>query len=228
MKKIFISGAHGSACSLVKSLAIGNVQIDDKFATCHESWTINKTQNQQNICFNHTFDRKIIQKNWNPDIAIWIKIADENITLICRRIVILDFVYTDDPQWVQNDWCWTTQKHQRLAGPDWPPYSKNIFDYPSWCLDEMCYVAWERSRPWMTDREDFDYTISSDELFGNSPRTGLVDCFLDLGLKIDHDAIDNWKQKNSELLKPFMEMFSWTPQWQPPQEWVTLPIDKIK
>jgi len=217
-QRVFISGAHGSACSLVKSLATGNVQIDDNYATCHESWKARYTQKNQIIVFNHAFDRDAIQKNWNPDVTIWLKIDPKNVELICRRIVILDFMYTDNLLWMQNDWCWTLQKHQRLAGPDWPEYSTKISDYPTWCLDEMCHVAWERSRPWMLDRDDFDYTINSDELFGDSNRSGIEKCFSDLGLTINHYDIDRWKQKNLELLTPFMQMFTWNKDYYAPFE----------
>ena len=224
-KKIFISGAHGSAVSLVKSLAIGKTEIDNTRSTCHESWQLDWTQNKQRIVVNHTWKKDEIKKRWNPDVTIWLKIDSQNVEFICRRIVVLDFLYTNDPTWMERDWCWTPQKHQRLAGPDWPEYSTEISRYPSWCLDEMCQVAWERSRPWMQDRDDFDFVINSDELFGDSPRVSLQRCFENLGLTINHDDINRWKQKNLELFTPFFRMFTWKQNWHAPADWVPAPID---
>jgi hypothetical protein len=227
-KKIFISGAHGSACSLLKSLAIGRVTIDSRYATCHESWTTNRTQKNDYIMFNHEPNRQKITEKWNPEVTIWLKINVKNVETICKRIVILDFLYVNDSHWMLNDWCWSLQKHQRLAGPDWPVYSTQISDYPTWCLDEMCHVAWERSRPWLEDRNDFDYVIDTDELFGNSPRVMLEKCFGDLGLRIDHDAVDKWKQQNFDIFMPYMNMFTWTKNWCPPSGWIPAPIDAEK
>ena len=104
--------------------------------------------NNNQIIHGHCYSYQLIKKNWNPDIIIWVHINKKNITQICRRVVILDFLYAEDPEWQANDWCWTEAKHNRLKGPNWPSYSKIINDYPQWCLDEMCQVAYDRSRAW--------------------------------------------------------------------------------
>lgn len=219
--KIFISGAHGSACSLVKSLAIGSVKIDAQVGTCHESWGKNLTPHRQEIWFAHNFDLLKIKRQEQPDVMIWLQIDAEDIVWICRRVVILDFIYAQDPHWFANDWCWTPKKHERLAGPDWPTYSQDIRDYPGWCLDEMCQVAWERTSPWTHENAHCDYTLGTNEFFGTSARRRLVQCFGDLGLSIDHAAIDLWREKNHAILSPYMSLFSWDLGWQTPTDWVT-------
>jgi len=224
MKNIFISGAHGSACSLVKSLTTGIKIIDQRIGTCHESWTRNQTLNNDFIIFSHCYSYQSIKKNWNPDVIIWIHINEKNITQICRRVVILDFLYAEDPEWLLKDWCWTEDKHNRLQGPSWPPYSKVITDYPQWCLDEMCQVAYDRSKAWTKISKYATYSIDTDELFGSSDPHTLSDTLESLNCSVDKDFLSQWKIKNNKIYEEYKNLFSWTPNWCPPDGWPTVDI----
>ena len=220
-KKILISGAHGSACSLIKSMMTEVISIDAQAGTCHQSWTSTTTTNKDKVMWNHSYRRDIIEKNWNPNIIIYIKINLDNIVQICRRVVILDFIYTQDPSWIQKDWCWTNEKHDRLAGPDWPPYSNNIYDYPQFCLDEMTQAAYERVSPWLIDRTDFDYVLDTAEFFGESEPVTLQHCFNELGCKLDMDFIRTWREINNNIYTKYADLFSWTLNYVPPDGWVS-------
>lgn len=224
MTNIFISGAHGSGCSLIKSLATSSKIIDYKYGTCHESWTSDFTMNRDRIIFNHQPSYKTIKEIWNPDIIIWLHVNKKNITRLCRRIVILDFLYTNDHNWVEKDWCWTKKKHDTLAGPDWPAYSTILSNYPQWCLDEMCQVAYDRSKPWMTASKHATYVIDSDELFGLAPPTTLSNTLESLNCTVDKDFLSQWKIKNNEIYEEYKNLFSWTPTWRLPDGWPTIDI----
>lgn len=219
MRNVFLSGAHGSGCSLIKSLAVQSYATDQQVGTCHESWNYNSTPSGDRIVFDHWYSRGAINQRWQPDFTIWLKINPENVLYLCHRIVILDFLYTQDPTWIQRDWCWTEAKHNRIAGPDWPKYSRSILDYPQWCLDEMCQVAYERSLPWMSDNNRFDLTVDSNELFGTADPISLSNCLSELGSKINHDFLLQWQQKNQEIYHQYRHLFSWTPNWNRPTGW---------
>jgi len=219
MKTIFISGAHGSGCSLIKSLAVQSKIIDPNLGTCHESWKYEQTSAGDRIVFDHYYSYQHIKQHWNPDIVIWLQINKNNITQLCHRIVILDFLYTTDPVWIQKDWCWTQEKHNRIAGPSWPAYSKIITDYPQWCLDEMCQVAYDRSQAWLGLNPHCDYVIDSDELFGSSDPITLSLCLKELGCLIDLEFLHSWQEKTKQLYSQYRDLFSWTPEWIRPLEW---------
>ena len=219
MRTVFLSGAHGSGCSFIKSLAVGKCQIDSTVGTCHESWNYEQTPLGDRIVFDHWYSQQAITAKWNPDLTIWLKINTDNLLYLCRRIVILDFVYTADCTWIDRDWCWTPAKHNRIAGPDWPKYSTNITDYPQWCLDEMCQVAYERSMPWLLDNPRFDFTVDSNELFGTAEPATLTQCLTELGSALDDEFLKQWQTKNQEIYNQYRHLFSWTPQWSRPEGW---------
>jgi hypothetical protein len=219
MKTIFISGAHGSGCSLIKSMAVQSYKIDSAVGTCHESWNYEQTTHGDRIIFDHYYSYQYIKQQWNPDIVVWVQINKNNIAQLCHRIVMLDFLYTADPVWIQKDWCWTQQKHNRIAGPDWPSYSTTITNYPQWCLDEMCQVAYDRSQAWMGHNPHCDYVVDSDELFGSAEPVTLSLCLHELGCKIDLDFLNTWQQKNAEIYRQYRDLFSWTLAWVPPEGW---------
>lgn len=224
MKNIFISGAHGSACSLIKSLATTTRIIDQRVGTCHESWTSDQTTNNDLIMFSHCYSYQVIKENWNPDAIIWIHINEKNITQICRRVVILDFLYIEDPGWMSKDWCWTKDKHDRLQGPDWPLYSNTISDYPQWCLDEMCKVAYDRIKPWTKVSKYATHVIDTDELFGSADTCTLSDTLKSINCSVDADFLNQWKIKNNKIYEQYQHLFSWTPDWCPPCEWPVVDI----
>jgi hypothetical protein len=224
MKTIFISGAHGSGCSLIKSMAVQSHAIDFTVGTCHESWNYEQTIRGDRIIFDHYYSYQYIKQHWNPDILVWVRVNKKNITQLCHRIVMLDFLYTADSSWIQKDWCWTQQKHDRIAGPDWPAYSITITDYPQWCLDEMCQVAYDRSYAWMGENVYSDYTIDSDELFGSAEPVSLSWCLHELGCSIDLNFLKTWQKTNTEIYNQYQSLFSWTPNWVPPEGWPTQTI----
>jgi len=195
MKTIFLSGAHGSGCSFIKSQATGVNVLSPDTGTCHESWSYTQTQNHDRIIFFHHSDLDYIRSRYNPDITVWLQINPDNIEKLCQRIVVLDFLLVDG----QTDWVWTLEKHNILAGPDWPAYSSNIKDYPAWCLAELMQVAYDRSAPWMQANNNFDYVIDSDELFGNSPPVTLKKFLTAINCKLDIDFLKTWQQKNESI-----------------------------
>ena len=221
MKKIFISGAHGSACSLIKSMFTGIKQIDPIAGTCHQSWETTVTTNKDLINWHHSYGIDYIQKRWNPNVLVYLQINPKNIVQICRRIVILDFMYTQDPDWARNNWCWTKEKHDSLAGPDWPQYSINIYHYPKFCLDEMTQVAYERTCPWIQTRTGFDYTLDTAEFFSGTEPHSLQHCFNSLGCNLDMSFVENWRNTNNKLYATQADLFSWTTNYVPPEGWIS-------
>jgi hypothetical protein len=212
MKKIVISATKGSGPSLVKSLAVGLTKIDSEYGTCHESWQHERTQNNDEITFTtHTADLDEIQKEFNPDITIQLYINPKNLVQICQRLVIVDFMYTQDNIWAKNGWCWSQAMHDQLAGPDWPTYSINIKDYPVWVRNEICQVAYDRSLPWTVKNPGFNFVIDSDELFGNSAPVTLLECFNSINCQINFDFINQWRKKNYKIWQGYNSLFSWTP-----------------
>ena len=212
VKRIFISGAHGAGCSLIKSLATGVKIINPNIGTCHESWNHELTQNGDLIEFQHYHNTK-------SDILVWFKVNEKNLTHICQRIVVLDFMYADDPIWVKNDWSWTKEKHARIAGPDWPDYSNKITDYPQWCLDELCEVAYNRTKPWTIIDTRYHLVIDSDELFGNSPPDSLTAFFNSINCKLDFEFLSTWKNNIQQQYAANAHLFSWKPGWKLPNNW---------
>jgi len=189
MKTIFLSGAHGSGCSFIKSQATGVDIISPETGTCHESWKYARTQNNDKIMFFHYSNLDYIQSTYKPDVTVWLHINANNIEKLCQRIVVLDFL-------LPHDWAWTPEKHNILAGPDWPEYSNNIKNYPAWCLHELIQVAYDRSSAWMQKNNNFDYIIDSDELFGSSPPVTLEKFLHGVNCKINIDFLIKWKTKN--------------------------------
>lgn len=205
--KIFISGAHGSACSFVKSQFL-KLHTIDRNGTCHEAWNSNITKTDL-VLFDHWPNINTIHQNCKPNVTIWIRIAQENIVQIINRIVILDFLYTNNNTWVEKDWCWTEQKHDRIAGRSWPTYSTDISSYPTWCLNEMCEVAYERSKPWLADGKDFDYVIDSRDLFSFQEPITLRNTLNSLEYTLDENFLNAWRNKNYLLWQEHKHRFSW-------------------
>lgn len=119
---------------------------------------------------------------------------------------------------------WTEDKHNRLQGPSWPPYSRVITDYPQWCLDEMCQVAYDRSKAWTKISKYATYSIDTDELFGSSDPHTLSDTLESLNCSVDKDFLSQWKIKNNKIYEEYKNLFSWTPNWCPPDGWPTVDI----
>lgn len=228
MKTIFISGAHGSGCSIVKSLLTGVKILDNEKGTCHESWNHGQTVNQDRVFFYHFFSRTDIVKMCDPDIVIWIYINEKNLLQICQRIVVLDFLYTNDKVWIEKDWCWTQRKHETLAGPDWPSYSKNIFDYPTWCLNEMCQVAYERCLPWTKVGPGADYIVDSNELFTDNQGSSLETILNDLKCPLDKSFLAAWQNKNKAIQDRYQDLFTWTPNWAKENNWQAINFKNIQ
>lgn len=202
MKQIFLSAAHGSAGSLVKSLLTNTKKLSVE-GTCHDSWSIGITQNGDNIKFNHNIPANI----GNPDTSVRIQVNPINVAFITMRIVYLDFIYATDPYWIKIDGAWTQQKHDRLAGSNWPAYSTNILDYPLFCRKEMCQVVQDRIMPWITNNDQFDYTINSNDIFGSTSIDSLQNVFTKLNCKLDLNFLQQWKNKNFELHNKYRELF---------------------
>jgi hypothetical protein len=119
-------------------------------------------------------------------------------------------MYTTDANWSKNEWCWSQVMHNQLAGPDWPPYSVNIEDYPMWVRDEICQVAYNRSLPWTVKNTGYNFIIDSDELFGTSDPVTLLDFFNSINCKVDFDFIKQWREKNYKIWQGYNSLFSWT------------------
>jgi len=205
MKNIVISATKGSAPSMIKSMAVGKSVIDVKYNTCHESFCHGLTQNSDRINIAHTPARLEL----NADVGIWIYINPLNIKQICQRIVVLNFLYTDDPVWMNNNWCWTPQLHNRLAGPDWPKYSKLIIDYPTWCLNEICQVAYDLCKPWTVINPDYEIFIDSNEFFGPGNPTTMQRCFEQINCQLDLNFVKKWRKQNFKFWKDYESLFTW-------------------
>jgi hypothetical protein len=205
--KIFLSGAHGSACSMVKSQLTGVHKIDPLTNTCHESWTARRTTGGHSVEFFHNTD----PTQYRADINVWLRVSQANIIQIVQRIVVLDFIYTYDANWVAKDHCWTPEKHARIAGPDWPPYSANINDYPGWCLNELCQVAYDRTLPWTVSNPEFDLEIDSSDLFSFQDPAGLRSIVAQLGSSLNHNFLYQWRMKNFLLWQQHKHRFTWQP-----------------
>jgi hypothetical protein len=204
--KLFLSGAHGSGCSLVKSL-LTNIKVLANEGTCHESWKIASTQAHDYIYFDHVPDIDLIKQQWQSDQVIWLWLNPKNVEFVCRRIVYLDFVYANDPEWLAKDWAWTMSKHNRLAGSDWPAYSKNLQDYPLFVRQELYQTAYDRSADWMQSNPQADYFIDSDELFGNAPPRTLQTVADQLQCTIDLEFLTKWKTKNHAMYAEYKKLF---------------------
>jgi len=209
--RIFLSGAHGSACSMIKSQLTGVAVMDPVANTCHESWTTQRTQRGDHIHFFHDTDAA----KYKPDLTIWLQVSENNIIQIVQRIVVLDFIYTNDPAWMAKDHCWTPEKHARIAGPNWPAYSSNIDDYPGWCLDELCQVAYDRTLPWMADNSAYDFVIPSADLFSHQDPATLRSVVSKLGCNLNHDFLYRWRMNNFLLWQQHRYRFKWTPEHNP-------------
>jgi hypothetical protein len=216
--KIFLSGAHGSACSMIKSQMTKVFELDSRTNTCHQSWTAQRTTAGDSIQFFHYTDPAYIQSQFQPDQTIWLRVAEENIVQLCQRIVVLDFMYTNDPAWMAKDHCWTPEKHARIAGPSWPAYSTNIDDYPDWCLNELCQIAYDRTLPWIRHNSSFDWEISSDELFSFRDPSKLRQVLAQFGCGLNHDFLYTWRMKNFLLWQQYKHMFNWSPDHNPLQQ----------
>lgn len=205
--KIFLSGAHGSACSMIKSQLTGVFGLDPITNTCHESWTAQRTTSGHSIQFFHDTD----PLKYKADKTIWLRVDPKNIVQIVQRIVVLDFMYTADPNWMAKDHCWTPEKHARIAGPDWPAYSTDINDYSSWCLDELCEVAYSRTLPWTESNSEYDLEINSQDLFSFQDPAGLRTVLAEIGCTLNHDFLYQWRMKNFLLWQKYQHRFCWRP-----------------
>jgi hypothetical protein len=219
MSKILLVGAHGAGCSMIKSQLTGVQVIDPVKNTCHESWKAGLTQHNDNIFFTHNLNLEEERKKYPFDTTIWLRIDPENIQQLVQRVVVLDFMYTDDEQWLKKDHCWTPEKHQRIAGPDWPEYSQSIDDYPTWCLDELCQVAYDRSSPWFTTpATGFDYVIGTSDLYSFVDPVGLASVMSELGCQINYEFLFEWRKKNLLMWQKYEHLFTWTPDHNPLQQ----------
>jgi hypothetical protein len=197
--KIFISGPHGVGCSMIKSMAVGVRQIDPVRNTCHQSWTRWQTTQGDDIRFGNDFDCAVVFDGYKPDIRLWVSVSDHNIDQLCERIVLLDFLYADDAEWISNDWSWSQDKHNRLAGPDWPKYSTRLEQYPLWCRLEMLKVAQDRIKPWQVVDARFNWNIPSAELYDDVDPTELKKFLAHIGCVYDEEFLHTWRRKNKKM-----------------------------
>jgi hypothetical protein len=208
MKRICISSPFGSGNSVLKMLTMSEKTIDPT-GTCHSAWTKNKTINNDQIDVTHHYDLSVIQEIFYPDISVWVHINKKNILDLCQRIVILEFLYAKDT----NDYifCWTRSKHNAIAGPDWPSFSTVITDYPTFCLDELCQVAYNRCVLWTQPNKDFTFQIDSDELFGSAPPVTINQWLASIDCQFDMEFFETWKNKRQQLLQNYQHLFTWRP-----------------
>lgn len=195
--------------------------LDDNIGTCHESWKEDRTQNADTVILAHDYGVDYVNEKYQPDEKIFVWINPKNISTIARRIVILDFFYANDPEWKTNGWAWDLQKHQRLAGPDWPDYSDQMDHYPGWCLDEMCQVAYERIKPWTTVIDGYEHVIDSNEIFGTSATESLEKCFRSIFCQVNEPFLRQWQKVNFPIIHRHDHKFCWTPEWITPRGWVS-------
>lgn len=205
MKNIIISAAKGSGPSIVKAMAIGKVLFDAGTGYCHDSWDHARTSAGDRITFTHDYH---VPKNQH-DVIIGITINPKNILQIVHRCVMVDFEYADNQVWIDNDWSWTPAFHSRVAGPDWPSYSKDITAYPQWCRNELCQFAWEKVSPWTKVNAQHDLVIDSAELFDLEPPVTLTDSLTKIGCGLDSEFLQNWSQRNRQIWHNQKELFSW-------------------
>ena len=169
----------------------------------------NYTKNGDFIETQHLYDLPTIKKNSSPDITVWVKINKKNSLQICQRIVVLEFLYARDTY--DLVFHWTRKKHDEIAGPDWPPFSTTITDYPTWCLNELCQVAYNRCCLWEKSNDDFDFQIDSDELFGNSEPNSIRSWLDSIGCELDLEFLNTWKTLQQELFAKYQCLFTWQP-----------------
>jgi hypothetical protein len=208
MKNIIISAAKGSGPSIVKAMTIGQILFNPLTGYCHDSWEYSTTTAGDRITFTHEHRADKIRVN-NSDVVIGIKLNRSNALQVVHRCVMVDFEYANDPQWVNNDWCWTPAFHDRIAGPDWPAYSKNILDYPEWCRNEMCQVAWEKVSPWICSYTEFDYEIDSTELFNEIAPVTLTNALTSIGCNLNQPFLRQWRIRNQYNWEQHKKLFSW-------------------
>ncbi len=211
--KIAITGTKGAGFSLIAGLITNNVRIHPDFGTCHQSWEFPISKNEHTVSVTHEHDLDTIKKICDPNVIIGIWINPKNLIQICNRLVFTDFQFAPDTTWKMNHWAWHKEKHDILAGPDWPPFSENIADYPQWCLNELCQVAYDRSRYWLDKNMPYDFIIDSDELFGTAAPASLNKIFTYLNVTLDLDTLNQWKNKNREIYQHYQQLFSWYPGW---------------
>ena len=216
--KIMISATKGAGMSLIRGLLTNNVHVDTLYGTCHQSWETPNHESKHTVWSSHdhgaNFEGDIV-----PDITVGIWINSKNLIQICQRLVIVDFQYAQDATWQAKQWAWHKGKHDQLAGPDWPPYSTDITKYPEWCRNEMCQVAYNRSKYWTHSDLPYDYIIDSDELFGDSNPVTLQKLFNAVDMPLDLDTIRLWKNKNNQINWECSHLFTWQPGWKLPDNW---------
>lgn len=208
MKKICISSAFGTGNSLLKMLTFRD-KIIDAHGTCHESWNNNSTINNDYIHAVHLYDWPTIVDKFSPDITVWLHINEKNIKQICQRIVVLEFLYARDTD--EYIFCWTRNKHNAIAGPDWPPFSTKINDYPTFCLDELCQVAYNRCSIWTQPNDSFTFQIDSDELFGQAEPVTINRWLSEINCELDLQFFETWKCIQQKLFLDYQSLFTWNP-----------------
>jgi hypothetical protein len=208
MTRICISAPFGSGNSFLKMLAMPE-KIIDPVGTCHSAWTKNKTVNNDEIDVTHQFDISVIQEKFYPDISVWVHINKKNLLDLCQRIVILEFLYAKDT--IDYIFCWGRSKHNAIAGPDWPPFSTVITDYPTFCLNELCQVAYNRCVTWTHPNTAFTFQVDSDELFGAAPPTTINQWLSSINCVLDQEFFETWKKRQQQLLQDHRHLFTWQP-----------------
>lgn len=211
MSNILISAPFGLGSACLKTLTLANKNMDQNIGTCHDSWHITNTVHGDTILARHTPNIKDAEANLNMqfDMTVWMRINEKNLEQICQRIVVLDFLYSDDPGFVNDGGAWNIDKHNRIKGDTWPEFSKNITDYPQWCLDEICQTAYYRCEPWVSDNNKFDFQIDSDELFGDAEPVTIKTWLGALGCEFDVEFLNQWKAKQRDTYLKYKDLFGW-------------------
>lgn len=193
---------------MLQSLTLAE-KIFDLHGTCHSAWNKHTTINGDIIHGTHLSDLSTINARFCPDVTVWMYVNRKNLSQLCQRIVVLEFLYARDSN--EEGLGWTPNKHNAIAGSSWPPFSTNITDYPTLCLNELCQVAYNRSFRWTHTNNNFTFQIDSDELFGDSAPVTVENWLASINCTLDTDFFQSWKSKQHQLFLKYRELFTWTP-----------------
>lgn len=209
MTHIAISAAFGSGNSVLKSLAQTQRDIDPATGTCHAAWLNTRTVQGDRIDHTHLSQPDLIQQQLGANQLVWLHIAPQNVQQIVQRIVSLEFLAA--AQEPRPGWAWTPEKHQNLAGPEWPHYSTQLTHYTADQRNELCQAAWHRIQPWLACPDQVDYCIDSRELFEPVEPSTIQQWLAAHDIALDREFLRCWQARQHQLYLTNQHLFDWQP-----------------